>query len=96
MVPKNKRLAALDVAALRSRVQQGCAVNLQEFAAVVGITLHAAREIAKHPGFPMFHGMIFISDFELWRRQQVGLVPVAPHTASRPHASTAGKSGSPA
>ena len=48
-------------------------LTLPAFAEYLDIGIRRARDMAKKPGFPMIDGIIFPSDFVLWRRKYLNL-----------------------
>jgi hypothetical protein len=48
------------------------ALNAKEFAVLAGISYSTARAWFHHPGFPVFHGVVFWQDFVEWRTAQNG------------------------
>lgn len=51
------------------------ALNVKEFAVLVGVSYSTARQWFHLPGFPAFRGMVFWQDFVDWRKGQAGLNP---------------------
>jgi hypothetical protein len=72
-------------AALTKR-SQGLPLTALEFAGVAGMNYAKARTLFyKTPGFPLFEGKVYWSDFEIWRRNQIGLVGNSPAPAIAPN-----------
>jgi len=57
-------------------------LTLPAFAEYLDIGIRRAREMAKKPGFPMIDGIIFPSDFVLWRRKYLHLATSSDHPQS--------------
>jgi len=55
------------------------ALNVKEFAVAAVISYSVAREWFRLPGFPVFHGVLFWKDFELWRTAQTHLPAAIEH-----------------
>lgn len=48
------------------------ALNAKEFAVLAGVSYSKAREWFRLAGFPALRGVVFWSDFTVWRRSQAG------------------------
>ena len=57
-------------------------LTLPAFAEYLDIGIRRARDMAKKPGFPMIDGIIFPSDFVLWRRKYLQLDTSSGHPPS--------------
>jgi len=68
---KQLRSIKLKDALEKRRLDQ--ALNTKEFAVAAGISYSTAREWFRFPGFPIFRGVLFWKDFELWRSVQTHL-----------------------
>jgi hypothetical protein len=62
---------ALETVLEKRRLDQ--ALNAKEFAVSVGVSYSTARSWFHLPGFPVFHGVVFWSDFVQWRAEHYGL-----------------------
>ena len=72
-MPHDKQLrdVKLDEVVEKRRLDQ--ALNAKEFAVLAGISYTAARGWFRLPGFPVFRGVVFWTDFVQWRSAQTGL-----------------------
>jgi hypothetical protein len=69
----DKRLQGIVLESVLEKRRLGQALNAKEFAVCAGISYSTARAWFRLPGFPAFHGVIFWTDFDLWRLHQAGL-----------------------
>lgn len=90
----DKQLIKIDPAVVREKIATGQGINLKELAVHIGINYSKARTWARLPKFPSLDGVIFYADFELWRRDRLGLGS-SPQASPRPRAVNAGRSGAP-
>ena len=44
-------------------------MTLTVFAENLGIGIFKAKQIARKPGFPLLDGLVFMSDYQIWRRK---------------------------
>jgi hypothetical protein len=44
-------------------------MTLTVFAENLGIGIFKAKQIARQPGFPLLDGLVFMSDYQIWRRK---------------------------
>ena len=44
-------------------------MTLTVFAESLGIGIFKAKQIARQPGFPLLDGLVFMSDYQIWRRK---------------------------
>lgn len=70
---RDKYLQAVSLEAVIEKRHLDQALNVKEFAICAGISYSTARYWFRLPGFPVFQGVIFWSDFEQWRASQTGL-----------------------
>jgi hypothetical protein len=55
----------------REKAKRGMFLSLRELAVVTGRPRNAVREIAKMPGFPLFHRRVTYADFQAWYRKRL-------------------------
>jgi hypothetical protein len=67
---RDKQLHGISLRAVRLKRDLDQALNAKEFAVLAGISYSLAREWFHLPGFPAVGGVVFWSDFVLWRRTQ--------------------------
>ncbi len=70
---RDKQLAKLELKEVLERRRLDQALNAKQFAIAAGISYSAALDWFRHPGFPIFRGFVFWSDFVDWRRSRAGL-----------------------
>ena len=83
------------------RRQNNLALSLADIAVAYGYSYTTVKKMGQMPGFPILCGKVLPSDFDDWRRRQVGLGALeasAPRsrTAPRPQPDGAGTSDAPA
>jgi len=44
-------------------------MTLTVFAEKLGIGIFKAKQVARQPGFPLLDGLVFMSDYQIWRRK---------------------------
>jgi hypothetical protein len=66
-VTKDKQLANIKLAEVLERRRLEQALNVKEFAVLVGISYSAARQWFRTPGFPVFRSVVFWQDFVRWK-----------------------------
>lgn len=54
-------------------IEKDKALTLQQLSRATGYSENAIHEMKHWEGFPLFRNKVFLSDFTLWRRQQLGL-----------------------
>jgi len=69
---KDKQLCDIKLAEVLEKRRLGQALNVKEFAVLVGVSYSVAREWVQLPGFPRFQGVVFWQDFVDWRNDQNG------------------------
>lgn len=69
----DKQLHGIRLADVLEKCRWEQALNAKEFAVLAGISYSTARTWFRLPGFPVFQGVVFWSDFVQWRTQQNGL-----------------------
>lgn len=79
--------------------REGLPCSLKEMAVALGVSYGSALAWSKRDKFPLLEKRVFRGDFEMWRRQQLGL-PVSLrecglHTEERQTRSGADKCGAP-
>lgn len=81
---KQLRSVKLSTVLRRRRLDQ--ALNAKEFAVLAGVSYSTARTWFRQPGFPEICGVVFWTDFELWRRIRnglpTGIAAIEPKTAA--------------
>ena len=70
---EDKQLKTITFEGVRRKCELDQALNAKEFAVVAGISYTIARELFHEPGFPAINGIVFWSDFVLWRRNRLGI-----------------------
>jgi len=69
----DKQLEGIALEAVLQKRRLDQALNAKEFAVCAGVSYSTARTWFHLPGFPVFHGVIFWSDFVRWRMEHNGL-----------------------
>ena len=67
---KDKQLSGILMADVLEKRRLDQALNAKEFAVLVGVSYTTARDWFRLPGFPVFQGVVFWSDFERWRAKR--------------------------
>ena len=67
---RDKQLKGIKIQEVRLKRDADQALNIKEFAVLVGISYSVARDWFQATGFPAVRGMVFWGDFVLWRRTQ--------------------------
>ena len=83
-ISRDKQLARLEIADVMKRRRFDQALNMKQFAIAAGICYSAACHWFRQPGFPTFCGVVFWSDFVMWRRAHTGLSVLTAPPDSKP------------
>jgi hypothetical protein len=67
---RDKQLRGISLEAVMEKRRLDQALNAKEFAVCAGLSYSTARNWFHMPGFPVFHGHIFWTDFVEWRAEQ--------------------------
>ena len=78
---QDKQLRSIKLEDVLEKRRLDQALNAKEFAVAAGISYSTAREWFRFPGFPIFRGVLFWKDFELWRSAQTHLPSVVEQNA---------------
>ena|SRR5581483_1420421 len=70
---RDKQLRGITLRSVLEKRRLGQALNAKEFAVSAGVSYSTARSWFHLPGFPVFHGVVFWSDFVQWRAGHFGL-----------------------
>ena len=69
----DKQLRSVKLSSVLRKRQLDQALSAKEFAVLAGVSYSTARSWFRQPGFPEINGVVFWTDFELWRRVRNGL-----------------------
>ena len=68
----DKQLQGVTLEAVLEKRSLDQALNAKEFAVCVGVSYSTARSWFHLPGFPVFQGVVFWTDFVRWRAEHHG------------------------
>jgi hypothetical protein len=68
----DKQLHGITLEAVLEKRRLDQALNAKEFAVCAGVSYSTARGWFHLPGFPVFHGVVFWTDFVRWRAEHHG------------------------
>jgi hypothetical protein len=68
----DKQLQGVTLEAVLEKRRLDQALNAKEFAVCAGVSYSTARGWFHLPGFPVFHGVVFWTDFVKWRAEHLG------------------------
>ena len=86
-MPRDKQLRTIKLEQVLEKRKLNQALNAKEFAVLAAISYSTAREWFRSPGFPVFRGVVFWREFELWRNEQMAL-RTGRLTSRDPHSET--------
>ena len=69
----DKQLRSVKLSSVLRKRHLDQALSAKEFAVLAGVSYSTARSWFRQPGFPEVCGVVFWTDFELWRRVRNGL-----------------------
>lgn len=69
---RDKQLQGITLAMVLEKRRLDQALSAKEFAVLAGLSYSTARAWFRQPGFPCFRGVVFWSDFAVWRTTQSG------------------------
>jgi hypothetical protein len=81
---QDKQLQGIALESVLEKRRLDQALNAKEFAVCAGVSYSTARSWFHLPGFPVFHGVVFWTDFVQWRMEHYEHRPISQpngHTA---------------